>query len=63
MQIHPLFYVSLLEPYNESCISGRTLPPLPLIEIDNEIEYKDEEILDLRIKNKRLNTIRKPCFF
>jgi hypothetical protein len=54
MQIHPVFHVSLLEPYHESTISGRTLPPPPPIEVDNEMEYEVEEILDSRIKNRRL---------
>lgn len=54
MQIHPVFHVSLLEPYNESCIPGRALLPPPPVEIDNGIEYEVEEILDSRIKNGRL---------
>ncbi len=46
--------MSLLKPYHESYIRGRTLPPSPLMEIDNEIEYGVEKILDSSIKNRHL---------
>ena len=54
MQIHPVFHVSLLEPYFESSIPGRILPPPPPVEIDNAVEYEVEEILDSRIRNGKL---------
>lgn len=46
MKIYPVFHVSLLERYYLSTILGRTLPPPPPIEIDNELEYEVEEVLD-----------------
>ena len=51
MQIHAIFHVSLLEPYNRSSIPGRAIFPPPPVEINNEIEYEVEEILHSRIKN------------
>jgi hypothetical protein len=51
MHIYPVFHVSLLEPYKTSQIPSRiTLPP-PLIEIDHDVEYVVEEILDSRLRH------------
>jgi Reverse transcriptase (RNA-dependent DNA polymerase)/RNase H-like domain found in reverse transcriptase/Integrase zinc binding domain/Chromo (CHRromatin Organisation MOdifier) domain/Integrase core domain/Retroviral aspartyl protease len=46
MQIHPVFHVSLLEPYNKNTIPGRTQAPPPAIEIENSEEWEVQEILD-----------------
>ena len=46
MKVHPVFHVSLLEPYKESNIPCRTQPPPSCIEIDNHEEYEEEEVLD-----------------
>ena len=54
MLIHPVFYVSLFEPYNESQIFGRIFSPPPPIEIDQKIIYEVEEILDSRIHHRHL---------
>jgi hypothetical protein len=51
MKIHPIFHVSLLEPYHASTIQGRTHKPTPLIVVDGEQEYKIEKILDSRISH------------
>jgi hypothetical protein len=49
MKIHPVFHVSLLEPYHASTIPRKThKPPLPIV-IDGDQEYEVEEILDSRI--------------
>jgi hypothetical protein len=53
-QIHPVFHVSLLEPATLSNISGRHPDPPPPIEIDSENEYEVANILDSRIRRKRL---------
>ncbi len=54
MQINPMFHMSLLELYNESYILKKTfLLSLP-VEIDNEIEYEVEEILNSHIENRCL---------
>jgi hypothetical protein len=42
MKVHPIFHVSLLEPYKESNIPRRTQP----LEIDNHEEHEVEEVLD-----------------
>ena len=45
MKVYPIFHVSLLEPYKESNIPGRT-QPAPCIDIDSHEEYEVEEVLD-----------------
>jgi hypothetical protein len=51
MKIHPMFHVSLLEPYYASTIPGITHKATPSIIINGEQEYEVEEILDLRISH------------
>jgi hypothetical protein len=50
IHIHPVFHVSLLEPYKKSQISCQIPPPPPPppIEIDHDVEYEVDEILDSR---------------
>jgi hypothetical protein len=47
--IHPVFHVSLLEPYIETTIPNRTQPPPPPIVIEGEPEYEVDKILDARL--------------
>lgn len=54
MKIHPVFHVSLLEPYKESTIPGRLQVPPPPIEIDGEEEFEISEILDSRNNRRKL---------
>jgi hypothetical protein len=55
MRIHPVFHVSLLEPYRENTIKGRVQPPPPPPdEIDGELEYEVKEILDSKIVRGKL---------
>jgi hypothetical protein len=58
MKIHPVFHVSLLEPYKPNIIPGRTQPPPPPVLVKDspevEIEYEVEEILDSEIRRHRL---------
>lgn len=54
MKIHPVFHVSLLEPYKESTIPGRLQAPPPPTEIDGEEEFEVSEILDSRINRRKL---------
>jgi hypothetical protein len=51
MKVHPVFHVSLLEPYHASTILKRTHKPPPPIIVDGEQEYEVEEILNLRISH------------
>ena len=54
MRIHPVFHVSLLEPYVESGIRGRKQePPLP-VEVEGELEYEVERVLDSRVVRGKL---------
>jgi hypothetical protein len=48
MKVHPVFHVSLLEPYRESTFPGRVQSPPPSVEIENHEEYEVDEILDSR---------------
>ena len=48
-RIHPVFHVSKIKPYKAS---GRVQPPPVPIEIEGELEYEVERILDKRIKKR-----------
>ena len=54
MRIHPVFHVSLLEPHHENPFPGRTQPPPPPIELEDDVEWEVEEILDSRIQRGKL---------
>ena len=54
MKIHPVFHVSLLEPYHKNTIPGRVQPTPPPILVDGFEEFEVEEILDSRIHRNRL---------
>jgi hypothetical protein len=51
MKIHPMFHVSLLEPYHMSTILGRIHDFPPHIEVNGEYEMKN--ILDSRNFNRQ----------
>lgn len=53
-RIHPVFHVSLLEPFHANTISGRQAPPPPPIEVEGQIEYEVEAILDSRWRYRKL---------
>jgi len=54
MKIHPVFHISLLEPYKLSTIPGRTREPPPPIVINDENEWEVEEILDSKLRYGKL---------
>jgi len=55
MKIHPVFHVSLLEPKTKDTIQQMSTPaPPPPIEIDQDLEYEVESILDSKISRKKL---------
>jgi hypothetical protein len=56
---HPVFHVSLLEPYHANEIKGRILPPPAPVEIEGEDEYEVESILDSRIRYRKLQYLVK----
>jgi hypothetical protein len=46
-RVHPVFHVSLLEPYRKD---GRVQPPPPPIEMEGALEYEVESILEHRFR-------------
>ena len=54
MQIHPVFHVSLLQPYNQSmCFPDRAPIPPPPVVMDNQEYFQIEDILDRRWSENR----------
>ncbi|KIM63086.1 hypothetical protein SCLCIDRAFT_59137, partial [Scleroderma citrinum Foug A] len=51
--MHLIFHISQLELSHPSTIPNRVQPPPPPIEVDGEVEYKVEEILDSKIDRRR----------
>ena len=51
--VHPIFHISQIKLSHPSTILNRVQPPLPPIEVDGEVEYEVEEILDSKIDRRR----------
>ena len=55
MKIHPIFYISLLEPVAIDPLPGQVQPLPPPIIVDNqEIEYEVDEIVNSKVVEKIL---------
>jgi len=54
LKVHPVFHVSLLEPYKPNTIVGRLQEPPPPVISKEDIEYEVEEILDSKFIRKSL---------
>lgn len=54
IKIHSIIHVSLLERYKELNIPSQRQPPPPMVEVNNHIEFEVEEVLDSRIRYRRL---------
>ena len=54
VQIHPVFHVSLLEPYHESTLPGHVHATPQPIAVEGEPEYEVAQILDSKIERWRL---------
>jgi len=52
-RIHPAFHTSMLEPITPNSIPNRTQDPPPPVEIDGNVEYIVEAILDSKIEHCR----------
>ena len=48
MHQHPVFHVDRLSPWSGNSVNGFDPPPPPPVEIDDELEYEVESILDSR---------------
>ena len=51
--VHPVFYVSQLEPCAPNTIPNHVQPPAPPIEVNGKPKYKIKEILDSKINQRR----------
>ena len=58
-RLHPVFHVSLLEPYRANTIPGRKRPPPLPVEVDGEKEYEVEGIEYSRLRNHKLQYLVK----
>ena len=54
MKIHPVFHVSLLEPYVANTIPNRIMKPPPPVTVDDVEEFIVSEILDSRFHRGQL---------
>jgi hypothetical protein len=57
---HPVFHISLLEPYIQNELPGRRTPtPPPELDLDGENVWEVEEILSSRTRNKKVQYLVK----
>jgi hypothetical protein len=54
MRIHPVFHVSLLEPFRPNDIPGRVQDPPPPVVVDDHEEFEAQEVLDSRTRRGKL---------
>jgi hypothetical protein len=54
MKMHPIFHVSILEPFHESTILEKHIQPPPLIKMGSEKKFEFEEILDSQVFHESL---------
>ena len=59
MKVHPVFHVSLLDPARDDPLPGQQIPPPPPVIVDGEKEHEVEEILDSRVRRRRLQYLVK----
>ena len=55
LRVHPVFHVSLLEPFKTTNIPGHTSPPPPPIVVSSEQEFEVDKILDSKFIRNRLH--------
>lgn len=54
VQVHPVRQVSLLSPSAENPVTGQLIPLSPPVEINNEIEFEVDKLLDIRRRSRGL---------
>ena len=54
LHLHPVFHVSLLEPYHENTLPDHIIPPPPPVQLDGEPEYEVAAILDSKLIRRHL---------
>ncbi|SOV03718.1 uncharacterized protein UDID_19310 [Ustilago sp. UG-2017a] len=59
MKIHNVFHVDRLEPYVTNTIPNRVQPPPPPVEVESDLEYEVEQILDSKVDHH----YRDPLFY
>ncbi|SOV06442.1 uncharacterized protein UDID_17465 [Ustilago sp. UG-2017a] len=59
MKIHNVFHVDRLEPYVANTIPNRVQPPPPPVEVESDMEYEVEQILDSKVDHR----YRDPLFY
>ena len=53
-RLHPVFHVSLLEPYIENELEDRYEPAPHPVEIVDDNQYEVEQVLDVRLKDNKV---------
>jgi hypothetical protein len=51
--VHPVFHLSMIEPFTPSTIPNRTQEPPAAIEVEGDLEYEIAEILDSKLDRRR----------
>jgi hypothetical protein len=59
MKIHPVRHVSELEMAADDAYPGQQVPPPPPVEVDGEQEWEVEEVLDSRMRHRKLQYLIK----
>ncbi|SOV04612.1 uncharacterized protein UDID_17153 [Ustilago sp. UG-2017a] len=59
MKIHNVFHVDRLEPYVANTIPNRVQPPPPPVEVESDLEYEVEQIIDSKVDHR----YRDPLFY
>src|SRR5262249_21295761 len=59
MKVHPVFHISLLEPTATDPLLGQVQPSPPPVVVEGEEEFEVDEILDSRLRYRRLQYLVK----
>ena len=59
MRVHPVFHISHLVPVAENPLPGQVQPNLPPIIVNGEEEFEVDEILDSRLRYRKLEYLVK----